>query len=207
LHDRHLRLIQLNISLSKSSWKIQVFKENWCEFDTKILTQYNIMKAIVVFIIFLVNMSKIENSDCRYFDSVELVRHDWINWDHVWCVEKTILKYLFIIILSLMFAKIKRWLQLNWASICLDERMMKSYAHIYHVEENKRFDKNDSSSLVIIDLHFKVILQVKLIVKAIEKMQQINILLVCFRECDECMQLAEQCLSLRNQCSLCLHQL
>jgi len=25
-------------SLSKSSWKIQVFKENWCEFDIKILT-------------------------------------------------------------------------------------------------------------------------------------------------------------------------
>ncbi len=49
--------------------------------------------------------------------------------------------------------------------------MMKSYAHICYVEENKRFDKNNSSSLVIIDLHFKVILQVKLIIKVIEKMQ------------------------------------
>ncbi len=47
---------------------------------------------------------------------------------------------------------------------------MKSYAYICRVEENKRLDKNDSSSFVIIDLHFKVILQVKLIVKAIEKM-------------------------------------
>ncbi len=131
-------------------------------------------------------MSRIENSNCRYFDSVELVRHDWMNWDHVWCVEKTILKYLFIIILSLMLMKIKHRLQLDQASICLDERAMKSYAHIYRVEENKRFDKNDSSSLVIIDLHFKVILQVKLIVEVIEKMQQINILLVCFRECDKC---------------------
>ncbi len=84
---------------------------------------------------------------------------------------------------------------------------MKNYAHICRVEENKRFDKNDSSSLVIIDLHFKVILQVKLIVEAIEKTQQINILLVCSCECDECTQLAEQCLSLCNQCSLCLHQL
>ncbi len=35
---------------------------------------------------------------------------------------------------------------------------MKSYAHICRVEENKQFDKNNSSSLVIIDLHFKVIL-------------------------------------------------
>jgi len=82
---------------------------------------------------------------------------------------------------------------------------MKSYAHICHIEENKRFNKNDSSSLVIVDLHFKVILQVKLIVEAIEKMQQINILLICFCKCDECMQLTEQCLSLRNQCSLCLY--
>jgi len=106
-----------------------------------------------------------------------------------------------------MLTKIKHQLQLNQASICLDEKVMKSYAHIYHVEENKQFDKNDSSSLVIIDLHFKVILQVKLIVEAIKKTQQINILLVCFHECDECMQLAEQCLSLHNQCSLCLHQL
>ncbi len=153
--------IQLDISLSKSSWKIQVFKENWCEFDMKILTQYNIAKAIIVFIIFLINMSRIKNSDCRYFDSVELVRHDWMNWDHIWCIEKTILKYLFIIILSLMLMKIERWLQLDWASICLDERTMKSYAHICRVEENKWFDKNDSSSLVIIDLHFKVILRVK----------------------------------------------
>jgi len=48
--------------------------------------------------------------------------------------------------------------------------MMKSYIHICHVEENKQLDKNDSSSFVIIDLHFKVILQVKSIVKAIEKM-------------------------------------
>jgi len=64
---------------------------------------------------------------------------------------------------------------------------MKSYAHICCVEENKRFDKNDSSSLVIIDLHFKVILRVKLIIKVIEKTQQINILLVCFCECDKCM--------------------
>ncbi len=141
----------------------------------KILTQYNITKAIVVFIIFLVNMSRIENSDCCYFDSVELVKHNWTNWDHVWCIEKTILKYLFIIILSLMFAKIKHWLQLNWVSICLDEKVMKNYAHICRVEENKRFNKNDSSSLVIIDLHFKVILQVKLIVETIKKMQQINI--------------------------------
>ncbi len=76
LHDQHLRLIQLNISLNKSSWKIQVFKENWCEFNMKILTQYNIAKVIIVFIIFLVNMSRIKNSDCRYFDSVELVRHN-----------------------------------------------------------------------------------------------------------------------------------
>ncbi len=152
----------------------------------KILTQYNIAKVIVVFIIFLVNMSRIKNSDCHYFDSVELVKHDWTNWDHVWCIEKTILKYLFIIILSLTLAKIKRWLQLNRASICLDEKVMKSYAHICHVEENKRFDKNDSSSLVIINLHFKVILRVKLIVETIEKMQQINILLVCSCKCDEC---------------------
>ncbi len=130
-----------------------------------------------------------------------------MNWDHVWCIEKTILKYLFIIILLLMLTKIERWLQLNWASICLDERMMKSYAHIYHVEENKWFNKNDSSSLVIIDLHFKVILQVKLIVEVTEKTQQINILLVCSCECNECTQLAEQCLSLCNQCSLCLHWL
>ncbi len=63
---------------------------------------------------------------------------------------------------------------------------MKNYAHIYHVEENKQFDKNNSSSLVIINLHFKVILQVKLIVEAIKKTQQINILLVCSYECDEC---------------------
>ncbi len=70
-----------------------------------------------------------------------------------------------------MLAKIEHQLQLNWASICLDERMMKSYAHIYHVEENKWFDKNDSNSLVIIDLHFKVILWVKLIVKVIKKTQ------------------------------------
>ena len=181
-----MRLIQLDISLSKSSQEIQVFKKNWCEFDTKILTQYNIAKAIVVFIIFLVNMSRIKNSDCRYFDSIELVRHDWMNWDHIWCIEKTILKYLFIIILSLTLTKIERWLQLDWASICLDERAMKSYAHIYHVEENKRFNKNDSSSLIIINQHFKVILQVKSIVEVIEKMQQINILLICFHECNEC---------------------
>jgi len=90
-----------------------------------------------------------------------------------------------------MLTKIERQLQLNQASIYLNEKVMKSYAHIYHVEENKRFDKNDNSSVVIIDLHFKVILQVKLIVEAIEKMQQINILLVCFHECDECMQLAK----------------
>ncbi len=135
----------------------------------KILTQYNIMKVIVVFIIFLVNMSKIENSDCHYFDFVELVKHDWMNWNHIWYVKKTILKYLFIIILSLMLTKIKRWLQLNRASICLDEKTIKNYIHICYVEENKRFDKNDSSSLVIVDLHFKVILQVKLIVEAIEK--------------------------------------
>ncbi len=83
-----------------------------------------------------------------------------MNWNHIWCIEKIILKYLFIIILSLMLMKIKRWLQLNQASICLDEKIMKSYAHIYHVEENKWFDKNDNSSFVIIDLHFKVILQV-----------------------------------------------
>ena len=69
-----------------------------------------------------------------------------------------------------MLAKIERQLQLDRASICLDERVMKSYAYICRVEENKRLDKNDSSSFVIIDLHFKVILQVKLIVKAIEKM-------------------------------------
>jgi len=68
---------------------------------------------------------------------------------------------------------------------------MKSYAHICRIEENKQFDKNDSSSLVIVDLHFKVILQVKLIIKTIEKMQQINILFVCSCKCDECMQLAE----------------
>ena len=82
---------------------------------------------------------------------------------------------------------------------------MKNYAHICHVEENKRFDKNNSSSLVIVDLHFKVILRDKLIVEAIEKMQQINILLVCSCKCDECMQLIKQCLSLCNQYSLCLH--
>ncbi len=137
----------------------------------KILTQYNIMKVIIVFIIFLINMSRIKNSDCCYFDSVELVRYDWMNWDHIWCVEKTILKYLFIIILLLMFVKIERWFQLNRASIYLDEKAMKSYAYIYHVEENKWFDKNDDSLLVIIDLHFKVILQVKLIVEAIKKTQ------------------------------------
>ncbi len=85
-----------------------------------------------------------------------------------------------------MLAKIKRQLQLNRASICLDERIMKSYAHICRVEENKQLDKNDSSSFVIIDLHFKVILRVKLIVEMIEKMQQINILLVCSCKCDEC---------------------
>jgi len=152
-------------------------------------------------------MSRIKNSDCRYFDSVELVRHDYMNWDYVWCIEKTILKYLFIIILSLMLTKIERWLQLNWTSICLNEKVMKSYAHICRVEENKQLDKNDSSSFVIVDLHFKVILQVKLIVKTIEKMQQINILLVCSCKCDKCTQLAKQCLSLHNQCSLCFHQL
>ena len=152
----------------------------------KILTQYNITKAIVVFIISLVNMSRIENSDCCYFDSVKLIKYNWMNWDHIWCIKKTILKYLFIIILSFMLAKIKRQLQLNRASICLDERIMKSYAHICRVEENKQLDKNDSSSFVIIDLHFKVILRVKLIVEMIEKMQQINILLVCSCKCDEC---------------------
>ncbi len=90
-----------------------------------------------------------------------------------------------------MLAKIEHQLQLDWASICLDERAMKNYAHICCVEENKWFDKNDNSSLVIIDLHFKVIFQVKLIVEVIEKTQQINILLVCFYKCDECMQLAK----------------
>ena len=120
---------------------------------------------------------------------------------------KSILKYLFIIILLLMLTKIKCQLQLNQALIYFDEKAMKSYAYICHIEENKWFNKNDSSSLVIIDLHFKVILQVKSIVEMIEKTQQINILLVCFHECDKCMQLAEQCLSLRNQCSLCLHRL
>ncbi len=173
----------------------------------KILTQYNITKVIVVFIISLVNMSRIENSDCCYFDSVKLIKYNWMNWDHIWCIKKTILKYLFIIILSFMLAKIKRQLQLNRASICLDEKVMKSYAHISCIEENKWLNKNDSSSFVIVNLHFKVILWVKLIVETIKKTQQINILLFCFREWNECMQLAEQCLSLHNQCSLCFHWL
>jgi len=42
----------------------------------KILTQYNITKVIVVFIISLVNMSRIENSDCCYFDSVKLIKYN-----------------------------------------------------------------------------------------------------------------------------------
>jgi len=46
---------------------------------------------------------------------------------------------------------------------------MKNYVHIYCVEEKKQFDKNDNSLFIIIDLHFKVILQVKSIVEAIEK--------------------------------------
>ncbi len=153
----------------------------------KILIQYNIAKVIIVFIISFINMSRNENSDCRYFDSVELVKHDWMNWNYIWCVEKTILKYLFIIILLFTFIKIEYWLQLNWASICFNEKIMKSYAYICHVEENKWLDKNDSSLFVIIDLHFKVILWVKLIVETIKKTQQINILFVCFHECDECM--------------------
>ncbi len=66
---------------------------------------------------------------------------------------------------------------------------MKSYAYIRRVKEKKRFSKNDSSSFIIIKVYFKAILRIKLIIEAIEKTQQINILLVCFRGCDECTQL------------------
>jgi len=48
---------------------------------------------------------------------------------------------------------------------------MKSYAYIRRVKENKRFNKNDSSSFIIIKLHFKAILRIKLIIEAIEKTQ------------------------------------
>ncbi len=48
---------------------------------------------------------------------------------------------------------------------------MKSYAHIRRVKENKRFNKNNSSSFIIIKLYFKAILRIKLIIEAIKKTQ------------------------------------
>ncbi len=48
---------------------------------------------------------------------------------------------------------------------------MKNYVHIRRVKENKRFNKNDSSSFIIIKLYFKAILRIKLLIKAIEKTQ------------------------------------
>jgi len=47
--------------------------------------------------------------------------------------------------------------------------MMKSYVYIRRVKENKRFNKNDNNSFIIIKFHFKAILRIKLIIKAIEK--------------------------------------
>ncbi len=46
---------------------------------------------------------------------------------------------------------------------------MKSYVYIRRVKEKKRFNKNDRSSFIIIKLHLKMILRIKLIIKAIEK--------------------------------------
>ncbi len=48
---------------------------------------------------------------------------------------------------------------------------MKNYVYIRRVKENKRFNKNNNSSFIIIKLYFKMILRIKLIIKAIKKTQ------------------------------------